>query len=134
MRHVTPRPVAALVLGALVATAACGPSGPLEVTAIQLGRRLNSDNSIAEHTTRFGPADTIYVSVLTAGPGTGTIGVRWLYEGQLVSEPSGTVSYNGQAATEFHIQNSGGFPPGSYRVEALLDGEPIGERNFRVER
>ena len=126
--------IVALVVATLVGAAACGPSGPLEVTTIQLGRRLNSDNSVADHTTRFRPTDTIYASVLTAGPGAGTIGVRWLYAGQLISEPSRTVSYNGQAATEFHIQNSGGFPPGTYRIEVFLDGAPIGERNFRVDR
>lgn len=127
-------PQIALFAVALAGTAACQPSGPLEVTTIQLGRRLNSDNSVAEHTTRFRPADTIYVAVLTAGPGSGTIGVRWLYAGQLISEPEQTVSYNSQAATEFHIQNSGGFPPGSYQVEVFLDGKSIDERNFRVDR
>jgi hypothetical protein len=126
--------ISGLVAATLICVSACSPSGPLEVTTIQLGRRLNSDNSINEHTTSFRPTDTIYSSVLTAGPGTGTIGVRWLYTGQLISEPRQTVSYNQQAATEFHIQNSGGFPPGAYRLEVFLDGEPIGERNFRVDR
>ena len=121
---------AALVVA--LAVAACAPSNPLEVSTIQLGRRLNSDNSVAEHTTAFRPNDTIYVSVLTAGPGRGTIGVRWIYAGQVISEPEQQVVYRDQAATEFHIQNSGGFPPGSYRVEVLLDGAPVGERNFRV--
>jgi len=131
MTHVRFLPAAALVLS-LVA-AACGPSGPLQVSTIQLGRRLNSDNSVAEHTTRFRPDDTIYVAVLT-GPGRGTIGVRWTYAGRLISEPSRDVAYRDQAATEFHIQNSGGFPPGTYRVEVFLDGEPVGERNFQVAR
>ena len=127
------RPAVLLLAAALVAAlAACAPSNPLEVSTIQLGRRLNSDNSVAEHTTSFRPDDTIYVSVLTAGPGAGTIGVRWLYGGSLISEPEQAVVYRDQAATEFHIQNSGGFPRGGYRVEVFLDGEPVGTRNFRV--
>jgi hypothetical protein len=119
-------------LAVALAAGACAPSGPLEVTTIQLGRRLNSDNSVAEHTTAFRPNDAIYVSVLTAGPGRGTIGVRWTYAGQVISEPQQEVAYRDQAATEFHIQNSGGFPAGSYQVEVFLDGAPVGERNFRV--
>lgn len=121
-----------LVVVVALAAAACAPTNPLEVTGIQLGRRLNSDNSVAEHTTAFRPADTIYVSVLTAGPGRGTISVRWTYAGQLISEPAQEVVYRDQAATEFHIQNSGGFPPGNYQVEVFLDGTPVGERSFRV--
>ena len=93
------------------ALAACGPTEALRVETIQLGRSLNPDNSVAGHTTTFKPLDTMYVSVLTPEKGRGTIGVRWMYEGRLVGEPSQDVVYRGAAATEFHIQNSSGFPP-----------------------
>ena len=53
----------------------CGPSGPLRVTTIQTGKSLNSDKSVGNHTTRFKPDDTMFASVLTDGPGAGTIGV-----------------------------------------------------------
>lgn len=109
----------------------CGSN--LRVTNIQLGRSVNSDNTVAQHATTFAPSDTVYVSVLTAGRGSGTIGVRWLYEGRIVGEPTKQVSYPGEAATEFHLQNAGGFPPGNYSVEALLDGQPVGTKSFRVE-
>lgn len=122
-----------LLLALAAAVAVSCARGPLDVSTIQLGRRLNSDNSVAEHTTAFGRNDTVYVSVLTTGPGSGEIGVRWTYAGVVISEPSRRVTYNGQAATEFHISNSGGFPPGNYLVEVFLDGAPIGERNFRVD-
>lgn len=113
---------------------ACGPSGPLKVSTIQTGRSLNSDNSVGSHTTRFKPDNTLYVSVLTDGPGAGTFTARWTYAGRLVSEDTRKVSYRDSAATEFHIQNSGGFPPGDYAVEILLDGMSIGMRNLRVEK
>lgn len=119
---------------ALSVAAGCRSHAPLEVSTIQLGRALSSDNSIGSHTTVFRPGDTIYVSVLTTDTGSGTIGVRWMYEGRLISEPSKEVSYKGAAATEFHIQNSGGFPEGKYSVEAFLDGQSVGRRNFTVER
>lgn len=106
---------------------------PLRVETIQLGRSLNPDNSVAEHASTFGRSDTIYVAVLTPAAGAGTISVRWIYQGRVVDEPSRDVSYNGPAATAFQLVNSGGFPPGSYRVEVFLDGEPVGSRNFRVD-
>ena len=114
--------------------AACRPSEPLRVTTIQTGRSLNSDKSVGNHTTRFKPDDTMFASVLTDGPGTGTIGVRWRFAGRLVSEETREVSYRDHAATEFHIQNSSGFPPGDYSVEILVDGESFATRTLRVEK
>lgn len=122
----------ALVL--FVALIACGPQDPLRVDTIQLGRSLNPDNSVGQHTTTFKPLDTMYVSVLTPEKGRATIGVRWTYAGRVVSEPSKDVSYKGPAATEFHIQNSSGFPPGEYSVEVFLDGQSVGKRDYRVEQ
>jgi hypothetical protein len=125
--------VASLVIAGLVVTA-CRPSGPLRVTTIQTGRSLNSDKSVGNHTTRFKPDDTMFASVLTDGPGSGTIGVRWLYGGRVVNEETRDVSYRDHAATEFHIQNSSGFPAGEYTVEILVDGKPFATRTLRVEK
>jgi hypothetical protein len=124
--------VAALLVAAGLG-AACGPSEPLRVARLQLGKSLNPDNSVGTHTTRFKPDDTVYVSLLSDDPGYGTVTVRWLLNGQVVSEAKRDVSYTRAAATEFHLQNSGGFPHGNYRVEILINGEPAGSREFRVE-
>lgn len=124
-------------LGLLVSLALCGACGsqaPLRVDTIQLGRSINPDGTVAAHTTQFKPTDTIYVSILTANTGAGTVGVRWTYAGRLVGEPSRQVKYTGPAATEFHLANSGGFPAGAYKVEAFIDGQPVGERAFHVEQ
>lgn len=106
----------------------------LRVTSIQLGRSLNADNTVAGHTTRFGPKDTICLSVLTAGVGSSTIRVRWMYRGHVLGEPEKQVSYRDVAATEFRLQSAAGFPQGDYTVEVLLDGQPVGTREFRVEK
>jgi hypothetical protein len=58
--------------------------------------------------------------------------VRWKYQGRVIDEPSKPVDYNGPASTEFHMQNSGGFPEGDYTVDILIDGKDVGTRNFRV--
>jgi hypothetical protein len=119
---------------AVTALVACRPSGPLQVETIQTGKSRNSDNSVGNHSTRFKPDDTMFVAVLTKGPGSGKIGVRWTYAGRLVSEEARNVSYRDGGATEFHIQNSGGFPPGDYAVEVLLDDKPVATRPLKVER
>jgi archaellum component FlaG (FlaF/FlaG flagellin family) len=123
--------LASLLVAASLA-AACAQQ-PLEFNTIQLGRGLNADRSVKDFTTRFKPSDTIYVAVLTAGAGSGKVKARWLYAGRVVSEPERDVTYQGPASTEFHIQNTGGFPPGEYSVELFLDGKSIGSKSFRVE-
>ena len=109
-------------------------SEPLKLDTIQIGRALSTDNRIGQITIQFRPDDTIYVSVLTTDMGSGLIGVKWMYGDRLISEPSKQVSYKGPAATEFHIQNSGGFPEGQYSVEAFIDGVSVGRRPFSVAR
>jgi hypothetical protein len=128
------RPILQAALVALCLFAGCRSNDPLRINTIQLGRGLNPDNTVSGHTTRFKPTDTIYVSVLTDNAGSGTVAARWTFAGRVVSEPQKEVSYRGAAATEFHIQNSGGFPAGDYNVEILLDGKPIASREFRVEK
>jgi hypothetical protein len=123
-----------LLIALALFSVACRPGGPLKVETIQTGRSLNSDNSIGNHTTRFRPTDTMYVAVLTEGRGAGTFVAKWSYVGRSVSEDTKKVSYVDSAATEFHITNSGGFPPGDYVVEILLDGTSIGTRNLKVEK
>lgn len=118
----------------LVSTAwLAGCVSDLRVTTIQVGRSVNADNTVASHTTTFTPSQTVYVSVHTAGSGSGMLGVRWTYEGRVVGEPKKEISYRGAAATEFHLQNAGGFPLGDYSVEAFLNGQSAGVREFRVE-
>lgn len=126
----------ALLLATVVVlvAAGCRANDPLELDTIQLGRALSADNRIGQHTITFRPDDTIYVSVLTTDTGSGTVGVKWMYGDRVISEPSKEVSYKGAAATEFHIQNSGGFPEGKYSVEAFIDGQSVGRRAFTVEK
>lgn len=109
-------------------------SGPLQLANIQTGRSLNQDRSIASITTLFKPNETVYVSVQTTASGKGVIGVRWKYGTRVIDEPSKPVSYDGPASTEFHMQNSGGFPPGDYSVDVFIDGVQVGTRNFKVDK
>jgi hypothetical protein len=122
----------ALVVASLLFAVAC--SGPLQLANIQVGRSLNQDRSISSITTLFKPNETIYVSVQTAAAGKGTVSVKWKYGTRLIDEPSKQVDYDGPASTEFHMQNSGGFPPGDYSVDVFIDGVQVGTRAFKVDR
>lgn len=129
MRHVK-RQLAVLPL--IVLLFGCGSS--LQVTGMQLGRGVNEDETVKNHTTVFKPDETVYVSIQTSGVGSATLGVRWTYGDRVIGEPKEKVSYRDVAATEFHLQSAGGFPPGDYKVEAFLDGQSVGSRTFKVER
>lgn len=125
----------ALRIGALLAALAaiaCGPSAPLEVSSIQLGKAINPDKTVAAFTTSFAPTDTIYLVILSPKAGKGTLSVKWMFGTRVVSEDSRQVSYTDAAATEFHLQNAVGFPDGAYRVEVFLDGTSVGSRPYRV--
>jgi hypothetical protein len=112
----------------------CGPTEPLHVATVQLGRSLNSDNSVGSLATRFKPDDTIYVAVLTDAPGSGTLKAVWSYRGSPVNEEEKKVSYRDAAATEFHIHYPGNAPLGDYRVDVELDGMSIATRDFKIEQ
>lgn len=100
---------------------------------LQLGSKLNGDNTVATHTTRFKPDDHIYAAVLTEATGSSTIAVRWFYNAQMVSDEEKKVSYKGAGATAFEFKSASGFPVGDYKVEILIDGQPASSRDFRVE-
>jgi hypothetical protein len=121
-----------VVAAAVVLSGTACSRRPLEVSAIQTGRSLNSDNSVGNHGTRFKPTDTLYVAVLTKGAGAGTLEARWLFSGRVVSEAKKNVSYPDDAATEFHMQYAGTLPTGDYTVEILLDGKPVESRKLEV--
>ena len=122
------------ILVCLACLSGCGSGQTLHVSAIQLGRSVNPDESVASFTTRFTPEDSVYLSVLTGGAGSATISVRWVYAGRVIDEPKKQVSYRLDAVTGFRLQSATGFPEGDYTAEVFLDGKSAGTRTFRVER
>jgi hypothetical protein len=127
-----PAPVSCLLSLAIALFAAGCADDPLQLANIQTGRALNPDRSMASISTLFKPSETIYVSIQTTGSAPGTVGVKWMYRGQVIDEPVKQVDYTGPASTEFHMQNSGGFPEGDYSVDIFINGEKVGSRAFKV--
>lgn len=106
----------------------------MRVTAIDLGRSLAADKSVADKALEFRPSDTIYLSVQTDGASAKTtLQTRWTYQdGQVVKELSETIAPTGAAHTEFHIQKADGWPAGKYSVTVSLDGAAAGGKDFVV--
>jgi hypothetical protein len=121
-----------LLLLLLLALSGCSKP-TLRVADIQLGRSLNADNSVREHTTAFTPKDSIYVSVLTAGRGSATLSVRWSLGSRVLDEAKKPVSYTDAAATDFGLKSGWGFPKGEYTADVFMDGQLVGSRKFKVD-
>jgi len=117
------------------AAAACGSNEPLRVVQIQIGRSLNADSTVSAPAYTFKPHDSIFLSVMTAGKGSGTVSVRWTYGTRIIDEPKKQVryAYKDSTATDFRLESPSGFPPGEYTAEVFLDGQSAGTKKFRVE-
>lgn len=120
-------PVAAPVPGAAPAT----------VAGVELGTAVDADNRITTAAATFAPTDTIHAAVATnaasAGATPTTLTARWTYQdGQVVKEDTAQAQLSGPGMTTFSIDSPSGFPTGRYKVEILMDGEVVQNRNFEV--
>jgi hypothetical protein len=110
------------------------PESKLKVRDIAVGRAIGADKLVTGTAGAFGPADTIYTSVVTEGKAAGaTLSARWTYQGAVLEETQQRIATDGKAVSEFHVFNPAGWAPGEYRVEILLDGRVVGDRAFRVD-
>lgn len=111
-------------------------AAPLSVSSVTLGKALGADRSVAQAMTTFGPKDTIYASVATAGTSTGaTLAALWTFQtGQTVFADTQAIAPQAPAHTEFHISKPSGWPAGKYKVAITLDGAAAGAGDFEVHR
>lgn len=116
--------------------AAPAATAPLSVSGVTLGKAVGADKSVAQAMTTFGPKDTIYASVATAGnSASATLAAVWTFHtGQVVFADTQAIASQGPAHTEFHISKPSGWPAGKYTVTISLDGAPAGAQDFEVKR
>ena len=115
------------------------PPTPFRVTALQLGKGIQPDNTVQTATTSFAPKDTIYLSVTTEGLAPqAVLATRWTFgpKDVLVHEESKPVSPPSEKPmrTEFHIVKPSGWPAGDYKVLLTVDGQPSQTQTFTVLR
>ncbi len=106
----------------------------MRVTDIQLGNRAGPDHRVTNATTTFAPHDTMFVAVVTDGAeSNATLAARWMQGAALLKEMEGTISASGgTTVTQFHVENTAGWPAGDYTVEILLDGVSAGTKTLTV--
>ena len=112
---------------------------PFRVTAVQLGRGIQPDNTVQTATTTFGPKDTIYLSVTSEGVTPQVVlGTRWTFgpKAVLVHEESKPITPPSAKAmnTEFHISKPSGWPAGQYTVVLTVDGQQNQIQTFTVSK
>lgn len=115
------------------APVAAAPAGA-RVERITVAKAVKSDDSPGESASTFGKNDTVYVSMWTADTPVGTeIAARWFGpDGQQITEDKIVTDRAGDGYTSFHVANTKGWAPGTYRVEILLNGAPAGSTTFVV--
>jgi hypothetical protein len=136
------------ILGAIVAglsidiapvPTATHDAGPLRVVSLTLGNHIEADKRVTAAMDTFAPDDTIYAVVQTAGSGSDAkLSAAWFFKGPVreipIRQAHQEITTAGDATTEFHVSKPDGWPPGSYRVEILLDDASVTTRTFRVVR
>ena len=110
------------------------PTPAVTIANIELGNAVGADNRVTTPSMSFAPTDTIYAAVSTNGTSpSSTITARWTFQdGQVVNESSQTIAPTGPAVTTFNIAKPDGWPAGKYKVEVLIDGTSVGQREFDV--
>lgn len=135
---------AATPAGASTATASA--PAPANSTApafafgkLTLGDTVNAGHEVTHAADHFASNDkTLYASVATIGSSTGaTLNAKWSYlegSGQLVSSISQSVATDGPALTTFKVQNPDLWPEGKYKVEISIDGKPVANQDFSIDK
>jgi hypothetical protein len=111
-------------------------SGSLRVANVMIGKRLGSENRIAEPTFQFAPGDTVYVSVGVQGaPADGQLSARWLAQtGKTLDSTTQPIHANEQGIKEFHLAPEKGWVPGTYLITLYLNGDSVEAKTFAVKK
>ncbi len=111
----------------------------LRVTDVDLGKRVGTDNAIADETDDFGTRDTIVAVVKTEGtPAAGaTLVARWTFQdGQVVQEQTENVAAPAAGGTEsrtvFRLTKATAWPTGKYTLRVLHNGTEVQSKDFEV--
>ena len=116
--------IATAVFALLLATLACGSSGPPAILDAVAARSLDEHSKPVDVTSHYKPEDTIHISVqvkdLVAGS---MVEVEYKQNGNLYSEQTMTAERAGSGYYGFQLKpNEYGHMPGYYTADVFLDG------------
>ena len=111
-------------------------TGALRVANVMIGKRLGSENRIAEPTFQFAPTDTVFVSVGFQGaPADAQVSARWLAQtGKTLDSTTQPVKSGEPGNKEFHLAQEKGWAPGTYLVTLFLNGDSVEAKTFAVRK
>jgi hypothetical protein len=111
-------------------------TGKLRVANVMIGKRLGSENRIAEPTFQFAPSETVFVSMgIQGAPGDGQLSARWLAQGGKVLDSTSQKVSAGEAGNkEFHLAQPKGWKPGTYLVTLYLNNDSVDAKAFAVRK
>ena len=111
-------------------------TGKLRVANVMIGKRLGSENRIAEPTFQFAPQDTVFVSMgIQGAAGDGQLSARWLAQNGKVLDSTGQSIAAGAAGNkEFHLAQEKGWQPGTYLITLYLNNDSVEAKTFAVRK
>ncbi|MBA3498349.1 MAG: hypothetical protein H0T86_14710 [Gemmatimonadales bacterium] len=111
-------------------------TGTQRVANVMIGKRLGTENRIAEPTFQFAPEDTVYLSVGVQGaPAEGTLAARWLAQtGKTLDSTTQAIAAGDTKPKQFHLAQPKGWQPGTYLVTLLLNGDSVDAKTFAVRK
>ena len=111
-------------------------TGPRRVATVMIGKRLGSENRIAEPTFQFAPQDTVYISFgLQGAPAETKVAARWLAQtGKTLDSTAQTVPADAAGNTAFHLAPEKGWKPGTYLVTIFLNDDSADAKTFAVRK
>lgn len=111
-------------------------TGKQRVANVMIGKRLGTENRIAEPTFQFGPQDTVFVSAELQGESAqGSLAARWLAQtGKVLDSTSVPIAAADTGRKEFHLAQAKGWQPGTYMVTLYLNGDSAEAKTFAVRK
>lgn len=111
-------------------------TGAVRVANVMIGKRLGSENRIAEPTFQFAPEDTVFLSVGVQGaPADAKLASRWLAQtGKTLDSTSQPIAVGDSGNKEFHLAQEKGWQPGTYLVTLYLNDDSVDAKTFAVRK
>jgi len=139
-----------LSLAAMAALVSCSSKQPetqtattmtethtVHVNRVDLGQNLTADRRVVTTDTPFNATDTVYAAVVFDPPvPTSQVTARWTSsDGGVIGETTQTVpASEAEGVTQFAFAPPAKLPPGTYRLDVLVDGQVQSTKEFTVTR
>ena len=107
----------------------------VHVNRIDLGRSLTSDRRVVTTDTPFTKTDTVYAAVVLDAPvPSSQVTARWTSaDGAVMAETTQTLTASdAEGVTQFQFAPPEGLPPGTYKLDLLVDGQVVSTKDFTV--